>query len=543
MKREAQMIIVSDLHLPLDAIEGDVCFMAKKTLKRLGIYPADAEMHIFRRSVDARRRSDVHFVYSVAVTGAFPAGVLARIREHRYPHIALAVESNPVVRIGAGRLTAPPVIVGAGPAGLFCALLLAEHGYEPVLLERGGNVEERRAAVRRFAEHRILDPETNIQFGAGGAGTFSDGKLVTRVNDPLGAYVLRTFVRFGAPQDILTQAKPHIGTDILGGVVSAMLHEVERLGGSVRYHTRLEDMICTGDVVSEAVTNCGNIPLGALVLATGHSARDTYRMLMKKELPLSAKAFSVGVRVEHLQSDIDEALYGDFAGHPALGHAEYHLSHNTHERGVYSFCMCPGGQVVAAASEVGGVVVNGMSNHARDGENANSAIAVSVFPGDFGGTPEGAIDFQRQIVRAAFRAGGGDYAVPVSTLGDFLTGEGGTAPTRILPTYMGGAAYRLASPDTYLPTFISAALRDAFPAFGKTIRGFDCADALLSGAETRTSAPIRIQRVAETGTVPGYRNLFPAGEGAGYAGGITSAALDGARTALALMSAYAPLQK
>lgn len=543
MKREAQMIIVSDLHLPLDAIEGDVCFMAKKTLKRLGIYPSDPEMHIFRRSVDARRRSDIHFVYSVAVTGSLPVGVLEKIGERRYPHVALAAATDPTVRIGDARLPAPPVIVGAGPAGLFCALMLAENGYEPILLERGGNVEERKAAVADFWKHRLLDPETNIQFGAGGAGTFSDGKLVTRVNDPLGAYVLRTFVRFGAPDEILTQAKPHIGTDILGGVVSAMLHEVERLGGSVRYHTRLDDMVCRGDAVSEVVTNRGDIPAGALVLATGHSARDTYRMLLRKGLPLSAKAFSVGVRVEHLQADIDEALYGDFAGHPALGHAEYHLSHNTHERGVYSFCMCPGGQVVAATSEVGGVVVNGMSNHARDGKNANSAIAVSVFPDDFGGTPEGAIDFQRRIESAAFRAGGGDYAVPVTTLGDFLTDGQGTAPTRILPTYMGGTAYRLSSPDAYLPSFVSAALRDAFPAFGKTIRGFDCGDALLSGAETRTSAPIRIQRVAETGAIPGYRNLFPAGEGAGYAGGITSAALDGIRAALALMSEYTPLQK
>ena len=543
MKREAQMIIVSDLHLPLDAIEGDVCFMAKKTLKRLGIYPSDPEMHIFRRSVDARRRSDIHFVYSVAVTGSLPVGVLEKIGERRYPHVALAAATDPTVRIGDARLPAPPVIVGAGPAGLFCALMLAENGYEPILLERGGNVEERKAAVADFWEHRLLDPETNIQFGAGGAGTFSDGKLVTRVNDPLGAYVLRTFVRFGAPDEILTQAKPHIGTDILGEVVSAMLHEVERLGGSVRYHTRLDDMVCRGDAVSEVVTNRGDIPAGALVLATGHSARDTYRMLLRKGLPLSAKAFSVGVRVEHLQEDIDEALYGDFAGHPALGHAEYHLSHNTHERGVYSFCMCPGGQVVAATSEDGGVVVNGMSNHARDGKNANSAIAVSVFPDDFGGTPEGAIDFQRRIESAAFRAGGEDYAVPVTTLGDFLTDGQGTAPARILPTYMGGTAYRLSSPDAYLPSFVSAALRDAFPAFGKTIRGFDCGDALLSGAETRTSAPIRIQRVAETGAIPGYRNLFPAGEGAGYAGGITSAALDGIRAALALMSEYAPLQK
>lgn len=543
MKREVQMIIVSDLHLPLDAVEGDVCFLAKKHLKRYGICPPDAEASIFRRSVDARHRSDIHFVYSAAVTGSFTARELEEIGVRRYPHIALAPAAEPTVIIGEHRLTAPPVVVGAGPAGLFCALMLAEHGYEPILLERGGNVEERRAAVAEFTKHRVLDPETNIQFGAGGAGTFSDGKLVTRVNDPLGIYVLRTFVRFGAPRDILTQAKPHIGTDILGGVVSAMIAEVQRLGGSVRYHTRLDDMICCGDTVSEAVTNRGNIPLGALVLATGHSARDTYHMLLRKGLPLAAKAFSVGVRMEHLQSDIDGALYGDFAGHPALGHAEYHLSYNTHRRGVYSFCMCPGGQVVAATSEIGGVVVNGMSNHARDGKNANSAIAVSVFPDDFGGTPEGAIRFQQEIEAAAFRAGGGDYAVPITTLGDFLSGRTGTRPTRVQPTYMDGEAYSLSSPNAYLPAFVTGALRDAFPAFGKMISGFDRVDALLSGAETRTSAPIRIQRAPDVGTVPGYHNLFPAGEGAGYAGGITSAALDGVRAALALMSQYAPILK
>lgn len=542
MKREVNMVIVSDLHLPLDTVEGDVCFMGKKALKRLRICPEDAEARIFRRSVDARRRGDVHFVYSVAVTGSFSPAVLEAIRKRQYAGIALAETAEPQFPVGTERLPAPPVVVGAGPAGLFCALMLAEHGYTPILLERGGSVEERKEAIARFNNLRILDPETNIQFGAGGAGTFSDGKLVTRVNDPLTAYVMKAFVRFGAPRDILTLAKPHIGTDILSGVISAMLAEITRLGGEVRYHTRLDDMVIFGDSVTAAVTGAGEIPAGALLLATGHSARDTYRMLMRHGLPLTAKAFSVGVRVEHLQSDIDEALYGRFAGHPALGHAEYHLSHNTHERGVYSFCMCPGGQVVAATSEIGGVVVNGMSNHARDGKNANSAIAVSVFPTDFGGTPMGAMAFQTEIEAAAFRAGGGNYAVPLVTLDDFMTGKCNVSPTRVQPTYMGGDAYKIASPDEYLPGFVSAALRDAFPAFGKKIRGFDCPDAILSGAETRTSAPIRILRGEETRTVPGYRNLYPMGEGAGYAGGITSAALDGIRTAIALMSVYAPLQ-
>ena len=430
MKREAQMIIVSDLHLPLDAIEGDVCFMAKKTLKRLGIYPSDPEMHIFRRSVDARRRSDIHFVYSVAVTGSLPVGVLEKIGERRYPHVALAAATDPTVRIGDARLPAPPVIVGAGPAGLFCALMLAENGYEPILLERGGNVEERKAAVADFWEHHLLDPETNIQFGAGGAGTFSDGKLVTRVNDPLGAYVLRTLVRFGAPDEILTQAKPHIGTDILGGVVSAMLREVKRLGGSVRYHTRLDDMVCRGDAVSEVVTNRGDIPAGALVLATGHSARDTFEMLHKTGLFMEPKAFAVGFRVEHPQRDINCSQYGEKYAE-LLEAAPYKVTANlANGRGVYSFCMCPGGYVVNASSEEKRLAVNGMSYSDRGSNNANSAIIVSVTPDDFEGTDAlSGVEFQRRLEEKAFALGNGK--IPQQLFGDYCENKKSTGYGKI----------------------------------------------------------------------------------------------------------------
>ncbi len=534
-------LVVSGIRLPLDAIEGDVYFKAKKELKRLGLASENAQYRIWRRSVDARKKDDIRLVWSVAVTCPISDAVRERIEAGAIPGVSLLKEEPIPEPSGTQPLPHPPVVVGSGPAGLFCALLLARNGYRPTLLERGGNVQERKAAIAAFSASRVLDTETNVQFGCGGAGTFSDGKLVTRVNDPLTAFVMDTFVHFGAPEDIRINAKPHIGTDILCHVTERMIDEIEKLGGKVLFHTRLDGMTAHGGNITAAVTNRGEIPAGALVLAVGHSARDTYSMLMERGCAMEAKPFSVGVRVEHLQSDIDAALYGRFAGHPALGHAEYHLSHNTHERGVYSFCMCPGGYVMAASSEEGGVVVNGMSRRARDGANANSAIAVSVFPSDFGGTPRGALALQRQIEHAAFLAGGADYSVPLTTMGDFLGDTSVRRIGRVQPTYMDGAAYRFATPGDYLPSFATDALRGAMRAFERNIRGFTAPDTLLSGAETRTSAPLRILRVPETRTAVGYDNFYPAGEGAGYAGGITSAALDGLRTAMAIMSRYRAL--
>ena len=540
MKKDFISVLVTDLHLPLDAVEGDVCFMAKSHLTRAKILPSDASCRPYRKSVDARKKNDVHFVWSVVVTGGFSERDLKRILEKKVPGVVLLSEEEMQPVFGSAALVHPPVIVGSGPAGLFSALLLARYGYAPILIERGGSVQERTAAIRKFECERVLDPETNVQFGAGGAGTFSDGKLVTRIHDPLVSEVLRTFVRHGAPEEILLLAKPHIGTDHLSRIVSSMTDEIVRLGGQVLYHTRMDRLSQNADGGWSVSTTRGEIPAGAVILATGHSARDTYDILMKRGIAVLPKPFSVGVRVEHLQEDIDRALYGRFADHPALGHAEYHLSYNTSERGVYSFCMCPGGRVMAAASEEGGVVVNGMSNYLRNGENANSAIAVSVFPDDYGNTPAGAMAFQRQIERAAFAAGGGDYGTPLITLGDFLAGREVTEPTRVRPTYMDGQAYRIASPERYLPPVISDALRAAFPAFGRMISGFDSHDALLCGAETRTSSPLRVPRDPATRMIPGYPNLYPVGEGAGYAGGITSAAVDGLRSALAFMAAYAP---
>lgn len=506
---------------------------ARRRLRGVRLLCEGMRFEIYKKSVDARERDRVKLVYTVVARGALPKALPEGLSG-----ISRLIEETPDPIFGTKPLFARPVVVGSGPCGLFCALLLAEHGYRPVLIERGGDVAARRAAYSRFVTMGVLDAECNVQFGAGGAGTFSDGKLVTRTRDPLGTYILKTFVRFGAPESILTQAKPHIGTDILGDVVERMLAEVTRLGGEVHTDTKLLDLSLCGDTLTAVKTSRGEIAAGALVLAIGHSARDTYEMLFSHSFSVEAKAFSVGMRIEHLQADIDTAMYGKYAGHPALGHAEYTLSANTKTRGVYTFCMCPGGVVVAAASEEGGVAVNGMSYHARDGKNANSAVLATVFREDYGATPEKAIALQRQIERAAYHTAGGDYRAPLVTVGDFLAGKAVTEPRRILPTYREGKI-TVASPDAYLPRVYTDAIRGALGRFGRTLRGFDTPDAILTGAETRTSSPVRILRDGERRAI-GYKNVYPAGEGAGYAGGITSAAVDGVRTALALMAQFAP---
>ena len=534
MKPTQKSYIVSNISLPINASLEEAFSLAARKLASVGIHPRDALYSIYRRSTDARKRSDIKFVYSVLVRGDMPplptrASSLG---------ISEANLEEPRVIIGDERLSAPPVVVGSGPAGLFAALILAENGYKPILIERGGDVAERNASVERFKRERVLDPNTNIQFGAGGAGTFSDGKLLTRINDPMSSYVLSGLVRFGAPSEITYLAKPHIGTDILSVVVENIISKIRELGGEVHYHTRLIDFTVSSSSVTSVVTNNGVIAAGALILAIGHSARDTYELLFSKNVSVEAKDFSVGLRIEHPTEVIDRGMYGDLAGHAALGHAEYTLSHDTKNRGVYTFCMCPGGEVVAAASEEGGVVVNGMSHHARSGKNSNSAVCTSIFKSDYGATPRAAIEFQRNIERAAFSAGGSDYSAPIITVGDFLRGECRNAPSEVIPTYMEGVGVRLASPEKYLPKTVTDALRGAIPAFDRKISGFALDTAVLTGPETRTSAPVRILRNNETRLALGYDNFYPAGEGAGYAGGITSAAIDGVRCALSLMKKY-----
>lgn len=522
-----------------DAADEEAFNRAADKMKRLGINSSSLHFRLYKRSVDARKRDDVRVVWTVLVESNAP---IPPSKCERLGLRMLEEETAPQMR-GIKPISAPPMVVGMGPAGLFAALELAKNGYRPILIDRGDSVVERVAAVERFRMHGILDAESNVQFGAGGAGTFSDGKLVTRIHDSRCRSVLETFQKHGAPDEILTLAKPHIGTDVLRGVVNSILDEIRRLGGCVIYRCKLLDFQELSDGTVDVHTSAGNFVSGALILAIGHSARDTYEYLIGQQYAIEAKPISVGVRVEHLQTDIDSALYGRFAGHPKLGHAEYALSDTKGERGVYTFCMCPGGEVVAAASEAGGLVVNGMSNHARDGKNANAAVLVSVGCEDYspinGSLALGAIAFQRSVEQRAFHAGGGDYRAPVMILGDFMSGKRGTAPARIMPSYRDGRV-SLTDFKSVFPSFVTDSLRYAFDSFGKKLAGYDDPDAVLTAAETRTSAPLRILRDREKLTAIGHPLIYPCGEGAGYAGGITSAATDGLRVAEALIARFAP---
>ena len=535
MSFDTPFLILNNIKLPIDASPEEAFSVARRRLSKLGINTNGASYSIYRRSTDARRRDDIRFVYSVAVSGDFSHANEEKLRSN---DISLSDnEALPKISYGKKTLTAPPLVVGSGPCGLFAALILAENGYKPTLIERGGPISERKLLVERFNKTGFLDTETNIQFGAGGAGTFSDGKLVTRINDPISSYVLGRMIDFGAPEEIRYLAKPHVGPDVLSPLVERIISKITELGGNVLYHTKYIKSVQKNSQ-SVAITSNGEIPYGALLLAVGHSARDTYSTLISEGYQIEAKQFSVGMRIEHLTEDIDKALYGKFARHSALGHAEYNLSYNTKERGVYTFCMCPGGEVVAAASEECGVVVNGMSAHARNGKNSNSAVVCSIFKEDYGATPTKAIEFQRKIENAAFISGGKNYSAPIITVADFFDGKCTTEPSRVIPTYMNSDKVRLASPYEYLPNFVCDSIKNALSAFDKKICGFANGASILTGAETRTSAPVRILRDNVTRIAPGTDNIYPCGEGAGYAGGITSAAIDGIKTAIAVMEKY-----
>ncbi|MBQ7661620.1 MAG: hypothetical protein IJS44_06150 [Clostridia bacterium] len=524
--------ILGGISLPPDSGRDEALAAAAKCLRTSGI--AARDLAVFRRSVDARKKEDVRLVYAVLFTSENE--IKPQIEKRLQLRRAAAEELT--LSHGTAPLCERPLIVGFGPCGMFCALLLSREGYRPIVIERGADVDTRVRDVDAFYGGGDLDENSNIQFGAGGAGTFSDGKLVTRIGDSRSAFVLSTFARLGAPREILTNAKPHIGTDILRTVVKNVAAEILALGGEIHYGTRFLGYAEMQNGSRRIKTTAGDFFTSALVLAIGHSARDTYAELLLRGVHITAKDFSVGLRVEHKKADIDRALYGRFAGTKNLPYAEYNLSWNTKVRGVYTFCMCPGGEVVCGASERGGLCVNGMSRFARDGENSNSAVCVSVFRGDFGGTPERAIDFVRTLEQKAFAAGGGTYAAPVSTLGDFLAGRDCKAIGDVCPTYMNGRV-RPTDLRALFPAPLAETLCGGLRAFGKKIPGFDRADALLSGVETRTSAPVRILRTQAL-TMEGTDDIYPGGEGAGYAGGITSAAVDGLRIAEAIMAKFRP---
>ena len=528
------MLLVRDLRLPLrcQAPEAEAVHRA---LRLLGLPDAYADhCGIAKCSVDARHGTPV-LVYTVAITlqnegeESALAGASPCVRFARKPEFHFATGKNP--------LTHRPVVVGLGPAGLFAALLLARHGYRPLVLERGPALQQRVQAVERFEATGVLDENANIQFGEGGAGTFSDGKLTTRIGDPLCAFITDALLQHGAPADIAWRQKPHIGTDLLRGVIASIRAEIEALGGEVHFGTALTDLYTRDGVLCGVGTTAGEIPCEQLILAVGHSARDTFAMLRQRELPLVCKPFSVGFRAEHLQTEIEQSLYHAAAGHPALPRGEYQLSHKVAGRGVYTFCMCPGGTVCAAASEAEGVVTNGMSLHARDGKNANAAVVVGVDGRDFNEDPAQAIAFQRSLEQAAYRAGGGGYRAPAETVGSFLAGRGKLELDRVQPTYPRGATP--CDLGALLPEELTDALRLGLQAFGRKLAAYRAPDAVLTGLETRTSSPVRLLR-GEDLQCTALAGLYPCGEGAGYAGGIMTAAVDGVRCAAALMERCAP---
>lgn len=526
--------VVQNIKLPFKVSKDAVFDEAKKRLLPFFGKSDILKLEICKRSIDARKK-DIFFVWSV--TAEISSKRIYDANKLAAKGIVSVKEAHLNIDFGASPLLKRPLVVGFGPCGMFCALILAMNGYKPIVIERGSDIDKRSQDVDIFNKTGKLDSNSNIQFGAGGAGTFSDGKLVTRINDEKCALVIDIMHRFGAPDDILYKARPHVGTDNLKNIVTGIKNEIIRLGGDVYFDTKLEDIVSQNGKVSHVKTNRGDIPCGVLIMAIGHSSRDTFKMISAQGFSMIPKPFSVGVRVEHLQSDIEAALYGDNAGNPILPKGEYSLSHKCKDgRGVYSFCMCPGGEVVAAASEFGGVVTNGMSNYARSDRNANSAIAVSILPEDFGNSIDGAINFQRSIETRAYIAGGKDYHAPAMTMGDFMSFSHGSDFSKVLPTYMSGQV-KTTDISSIFPSFVTDDLREGFADFDKKIRGFASNEAVITAPETRTSSPIRIVR-NESFLAFGYENVYPCGEGAGYAGGITSAGVDGINCAVHIMSKY-----
>ncbi len=537
------MLRITELRLSLDHSE-DALRTAVAT--RLGVASADLlGFSVFRRAWDARKKSAIKLVYTIDADVRDETAVRARLKDDRHVNPTPDTTYKFVAR-ARERMEKRPIVIGTGPCGFMCALVLAQMGFRPIILERGRSVRQRTKDTWGLWRRGVLDPDSNAQFGEGGAGTFSDGKLHSGISDPRhhGRKVLTEFVKAGAPEEILTVAKPHIGTFRLVTIVENVRAEIEVLGGEYRFSTKVTDLALAGEgngnrrVRGVVLEDGSTIEADRVVLAVGHSARDTFEMLHARGVTIIPKPFSIGVRIEHPQSLIDRCMFGPSAGNPILGAADYHIVHHAaNGRSVYSFCMCPGGTVVAATSEPGCVVTNGMSQYSRAERNANAGIVVGITPDeDYPGGPLAGIAFQRQWEIKAFAMGGGTYAAPAQRVGDFLAGRASTTLGDVVPSYKPGVVP--ADLTQCLPEYAAVAIREALKAFDRRIPGFSMADAVMTGVETRTSSPIRIPRGEDYQSL-NTRGLYPAGEGAGYAGGILSAGVDGIRVAEALALGFA----
>ena len=532
------MIRLTELQLPL---EHPAEALRTAIVKRLKINDADLlDFTVFKRSYDARKKnSEITFVYIIDLQTKNDEKILQRFSDDKNIRPAPDTNYYPVAQAPAD-LTERPIVIGFGPCGLFAALTLAQMGFKPIVLERGKDVRKRTKDTWALWRNKVLTPESNVQFGEGGAGLFSDGKLYSQIKDPkfYGRKVMHEFVRAGAPDEIMYVSKPHIGTFRLTGVVSTMREEIKALGGEVRFENKVTDFIINnGRIDGVTLADGSEIRSRYVVLALGHSSRDTFRKIHERGVYVEAKPFAIGFRIEHPQSLIDNARLGKYAGHPELGAADYKLVyHAQNGRAVYSFCMCPGGTVVAATSEPERVVTNGMSQYSRNERNANAGIVVGINPDeDFPGGPLAGVELQEKLESRAYELGGKDYCAPGQLVGDFIRGKSSTEFGEVEPSYKPGVKLGDLAPS--LPDYAIEAIREALPAFGKQIRGFDRSDAVLTGIETRTSSPVRIKRDNETLQSLNTRGLFPAGEGAGYAGGILSAGVDGIKVAEAVAKA------
>ncbi|MGP1488906.1 MAG: NAD(P)/FAD-dependent oxidoreductase [Peptoanaerobacter stomatis] len=527
------MITISNIKISLNEDEANI---KDKITKKLKLKNTDIHYKILKESLDARKRDNIHFIYQVLVDADEK-----KLNKHIFddadvkPYIK---QNIPILKKGSVSIDKPILVVGSGPAGLFCAYKLSLYGYKTILIERGKDVDKRSIDVENFWKTSIINENSNVQFGEGGAGTFSDGKLTSRSKDIRGFEVLETFHKFGADENILYKQKPHIGTDILKNVVKNMRNSISSLGTSVRFENKLEDFIIENNIIKSAVINGENIDVSMVVLAIGHSARDTFGMLYKNNISMLKKPFAVGFRIEHLQENIDKAQYKENYNNPKLSSSEYFLTNALNEvnRSVYTFCMCPGGYVIPSSSSKEELVVNGMSYNARDGVNANSAILVNVRETDFNSNVLGGVDFQKECERKAFILGGGNYKAPVQRIEDFLNNTVSTHIGKVKPTYEIG--YKLSNLNEIYKKELTESIKKSIIAMDKKVKGFADKDAILTGVETRTSSPVRILRNPDNLNSVSISNLYPCGEGGGYAGGIVSSAIDGLKIAEKIIENY-----